>query len=289
MPHAIWKGSISFGLVQIPVNLYSGEKRDELSFVMLDKRDMSPVGYKRVSKETGKEVPWEDIVKGYEYDEGRYVALGDEDFKSANVEATQTVEILAFVDAGEVPPIYFDRPYYLEPTAKGRKGYALLRDTLKKSGKAGVAMVVVHTRQYLALLMPYGDALILNLLRFQGELKDLAGLDIPGGKPRELGITEKEMQMAERLVEGMVERWEPAKYRDTYKDDLMALIKKKVKAGGVLKVAAPPEAGRKRGAEIIDIMTLLKKSIDQKAGRKADQKEEKKASSKGRPGSKKVA
>src|SRR5512135_1293176 len=138
MPHAIWKGSISFGLVQIPVNLYSGERKDELGFAMLDKRDMSPVGYKRVSKKTGREVPWEDIVKGYEYEEGRFVALGDEDFKSANVEATQTVEILAFVDAGEVPPIYFDRPYYLEPTAKGRKGYALLRDTLRKSGKVGV-------------------------------------------------------------------------------------------------------------------------------------------------------
>jgi DNA end-binding protein Ku len=286
MPHAIWKGSISFGLVQIPVNLYSGEKRDELSFVMLDRRDKSPVGYKRVSKQTGREVPWEDIVKGYEYEEGQFVALGDEDFKSANVEATQTVDILAFVDAGEVPPIYFDRPYYLEPTAKGRKGYALLREALTKTGKVGVAMVVVHTRQYLALLMPYGDALILNLLRFQGELKDLMGLDIPGGKLRELGITEKEMQMAQRLVEGMVEHWDPAKYRDTYKDDLMALIKKKVKAGGVLKVAAPEATGKKRGAEIIDIMTLLKKSIDQKA---SSSKAPSKGASKGRSRPKRVA
>lgn len=271
MPHAIWKGSISFGLVQIPVTLYTGEKRDELSFAMLDRRDMSPVGYKRVSKDTGREVPWEDIVKGYEYEEGRFVALGDEDLKSANPEATQTVEILDFVDGDKIPPIYYDRPYYLEPAGKGKKGYALLRETLKRSGRVGIAKVVVHTRQYLSVLMPYGNVLVLNLLRFKDELKDPASLDIPGENLHGLGITEKEMQMAEKLVEGMVAAWDPAKYRDTYRDDLMSLIKKKVKAGEVREAAAPAAAaaaGKKGGAEIIDIMTLLKKSVEQKAGRK---------------------
>ncbi len=208
MAHAIWKGSISFGLVQIPVGLYSGEKREDLNFTMLDKKDLSPVGYKRYNKNTGEEVGWNDVLKGYEYEEGQYVVLSEEDLKNANPKATQTVEILDFVDADEIPPEYFDKPYYLAPTKKGTKGYALLRETLKKTGKTGIAKVVIHTREYIAALLPQGNLLVLDILRYPYEIRDTSDLEIPG-ETSELGVTDKEIKMAEMLVQGMVDKWAP--------------------------------------------------------------------------------
>jgi len=268
MPHAIWKGSISFGLVQIPVNLYPGEKRDELSFAMLDKRDLSPVGYKRVNKNTGKEVPWEEVVKGYEYEEGKYVVLSDEDFKAANPKATQTVDIVDVVYENDIPKEYFDRPYILAPTARGAKGYALLRETLKHTGKVGIANVVIHTRQYLSAVIPHGNMLVLNLLRYPDEIRDTSEFEVPGEDLSALGVTDKEVQMAKRLVEGMVDRWEPSRYRDTYRQDIMALIDKKIKEGKTKEVHAPPPEEGRKPAEIIDLMALLKKSVEQKGGKK---------------------
>src|SRR5690606_25953408 len=170
MPRGLWKGAISFGLVNVPVELFSAEKRStELDLTMLDRRDLAPVGYKRYNKATGEDVPWSEIVKGYEYEDGKYVVLSEEDFRRANVEATKTVDIQAFVDAGEVPPLYFETPYYLVPGKRGEKAYALLREALKKAGRIGIATVVIRTRQYLAALIPYGDLLLMNTIRYAAE------------------------------------------------------------------------------------------------------------------------
>ncbi|HSC57020.1 MAG TPA: Ku protein, partial [Nitrospira sp.] len=164
MPRVLWKGAISFGLVHIPVGLYSAEKRNSFDLTMLDRRTMKPVGFKRYNKETGEDVSWDDIVKGYEYEKDRYVVLTEEDFKRANVEATQTVDILSFVDEDEISSMYFETPYYLAPDKRGHKGYALLRETLNQTGKIGIANVVIRTRQYVAALIPVGDVIVMNTL-----------------------------------------------------------------------------------------------------------------------------
>lgn len=257
MARSIWKGSISFGLVNIPVGLYSAEKRQEIQFHLLDKRDQSPIRYQRISEKTGKEVPWDDIVRGFEYSEGHYVILSDEDLKRANPEATQTIDILDFVDAAEIPPTFFDKPYYLGPDKKGAKSYALLRETLSRTGKVGIAKVVIRTRQYLAAVVPQGDVLVLNLLRFAHELRDAEEIEVPHGKA---GVSERELEMAERLVEGMVSSWDPDKYRDNYEKDVMALIEKRVKSGDTAEVEAP--APRRKESNVVDLMALLQKSVE---------------------------
>jgi DNA end-binding protein Ku len=260
MPRALWRGAITFGLVNIPVALHSAEKRNKLDLTLLDRRNFAPVGYKRVNKRTGREVDWEQIVKGYEYKKGSYVALSDEDFKRANVEATQTVDILAFVDAADIAPIYFDTPYYLSPGKRGAKGYALLRETLKRSGKAAVANVVIRTRQYVAILLPMDDLLVLDTLRFADEIRSADDFELP----REARASAREVEMALRLVRDMSEKWRPQKYHDTYRDDLLARIRKKVKAGETKELTEPEEGEKepKKGAEIIDLMALLKRSVE---------------------------
>ena len=227
---------------------------------MLDKRDLAPVGYKRVNKSTGKEVAWGDVVKGYEYQDDKYVVLSDEDFRRANPEAAKTVDILAFVELAEIQPQYFDTPYYLKPEKRGEKAYALLRDTLEKAGKAGIASVVIRTKQYLAALVAQDELLVLNTLRYADELKDPAELEIPKAK-----VTAKELDMALRLVEDMADEWHPDKYKDTYKDDLLKRIKQKVKAGETEELTAPEKEPRKeKSADVIDLMSLLRKSVEQK-------------------------
>jgi DNA end-binding protein Ku len=265
MARTVWKGSISFGLVNIPVALYPGEQRQEMHFSLLDQRDMSPVGYKRFNKKTGEDVAWEQIVKGYEYDKDQYVVLGDEEFRRANVKATQTIEIIEFVKASQVPFTYFDRPYYLEPVHKiGEKGYALLREILKRSERVGVASVVLRTRQHLALLAPLGDALVLNLLRYHYELRSPDELKLPGKDLATLRISKREIEMAERLVEDMEADWDPEKYRDEYREDLMRVVEEKVAAGKTLEIEAPHGEEPARGAQVIDFMTLLKRSVEEK-------------------------
>lgn len=265
MPRAIWKGAISFGLVNIPIGLYSTEIKKGLNFSLLDRRDLAPVGYQRINKETGKEVAWEEIVKGYEYEDGEFVVLSDEDFRRANVEATQTIDIIDFVDAAQIASIYFDQPYYLAPGRKGEKGYALLRETLRQTGKAGIAKVVIRTRQHAAALIPYGNMLVLNLLRFADELRDPAELELPGQDLAALGVSKRELEMAERLVEGMQDNFQPDKYHDEYRDDLLALIDKKIKSGNTETITEPAPAEPTRDkAEVIDLMALLKRSLDQK-------------------------
>jgi DNA end-binding protein Ku len=262
MARGLWKGAISFGLVNVPVELYSAQKRaSELDLTMLDKRDLAPVGYKRYNKSTGEDVPWAEIVKGYEYQDGKYVVLSDEDFRRANVEASKTVDIQAFVDLADIPPPFFETPYYLSPGKRGEKAYALLRDALRKAGKAGVATVVIRTRQYLAAVLPYDDVLLMNTLRYADELKAAGELDIPAAALHAKAGA-KEIDMALRLIEDMSEKWQPQKYKDTYRDDLLARIEEKVKAGQTEEITLP-EKGRKEpaGAEVIDLMALLKKSV----------------------------
>jgi len=278
MPRTIWKGSISFGLVNIPVALYPGEQRDELHFTLLDSRDMSPVGYKRINKRTGEEVAWEQIVKGHEYDKDQYVVLGDEEFRRANVRATQTIDILDFVKAGEVPFLYFDRPYYLEPVQRtGEKGYALLRETLKRTGRVGIATVVLRNRQHLAMVAPYRQTLTLNLLRFHNELREPSEVKVPGSDLAALRISKREIEMAERLVQDMAARWEPEKYRDEYRADLMRVVEEKIAAGKTLELERPAKGEPAAGGQVIDFMTLLKRSVEAKEKERAKEPQKEKA------------
>jgi DNA end-binding protein Ku len=262
MARSLWKGAISFGLVNVPVELHSAKKRAaELDMTMLDKRDLAPVGYKRVNKATGKEVAWGNVVKGYEYKDDKYVVLSDEDFRRANPEASRTVDILAFVDLADIEPQYFETPYYLVPEKRGEKAYALLRETLEQAGKAGIASVVIRTKQYLAALVAQDELMVLNTLRYADELKAPAELEIPKAK-----VTAKELDMALRLVEDMADEWDPKKYKDTYREDLLKRIKAKVKAGQTEELTEPEEGAEKpaKGADVIDLMSLLKQSVERK-------------------------
>jgi DNA end-binding protein Ku len=267
MPRSLWKGAISFGLVNIPVVLYSAENRNSFDLTMLDRRNMKPVGFKRYNKDTDKEVGWDDIVKGYEYEKERYVVLTEEDFKRANVEATQTVDIVAFVGAEEIEPTYFETPYYLAPDKRGEKGYALLRETLKATKKLAIATVVIRTRQYLAALIPTGDVIVLNTLRYKNEVKSAKDLEVPSGKLKASGVSPREIEMAKKLVDEMTDHWKPERYRDTYHDDLMKLIDKRIKAGKT-EVITEPEADEQlekpAKGEVIDLMALLKRSVQAK-------------------------
>ena len=270
MARGLWKGAISFGLVNVPVELHSAKKSSaELDMTMLDKRDLAPVGYQRVNKETGKEVAWGDVVKGYEYKDDKYVVLSDEDFRRANPEAAKTVDILAFVELADIQPQYFETPYYLKPEKRGEKAYALLRDTLRKAGKAGIASVVIRTKQYLAALVAQDELLVLNTLRYADELKDPAELEIPKAK-----VTPKELDMAMRLVDDMADDWHPDKYKDTYRDDLLKRIKEKIKAGETEEITAPDksEPRKQKSADVVDLMALLKKSVERKPAKQSHRK-----------------
>lgn len=266
MSRVLWKGAISFGLVHIPVGLYSAEKRNSFDLTMVDRRNMKPIGFKRYNKETGEEVPRDQIVKGYEYEKDRYVILTDEDFRQANVEATQTVDILRFVDEADIAPMYFESPYYLAPEARGEKGYVLLRDILKQTHKVGIANVVISTRQYVAALLPVNDMILMNTLRYANEVQDPQDLDILP-KNKSVGVTAKEREMAVKLVEEMTGEWDPKDYDDTYREDLLKLIEKRIKTGRTEMIGDPEgeevEAPPKRG-KVVDLMALLKRSVKDK-------------------------
>lgn len=266
MSRAIWKGAISFGLVNIPIAVKPASRTHSLDLDLLDKRDMSPVGYQRINKHTGKPVERDDIVKGYEYEKDEYVVLNDEDFKQANVEATQTVDIVSFVEAAAIPPYYFDTPYYLEPDKRGERGYALLHETMRKTGRAALALVVLRNRQHLAALLVAGKALVLNTMRFADEVVPVEDLSLPGGKKH--AATAREVQMATKLVEDMSEDFKPDQYHDTYREDLLARIHARIKAGKThLLTPASEEPVARKGAKVIDMMALLKQSLGQRGKR----------------------
>jgi DNA end-binding protein Ku len=262
MARAIWKGSISFGLVNIPIALYPATRREELKFHLLRKSDLSPVSYKRVAEKDGKEVPWDQIVKGYEYEKGKYVVLKDEDFERVDLEATQTVDIQDFVDQEEIDPIFFYKPYYLEPQKGGDKAYALLRDALKDSGKVGIAKVVIKTREYLAGVKPEDGVLVLELMHFADELADPGKLHVP--KKTEVG--KREINMAKSLIDSMSSKWNPEKYKDDYREALMEVIEEKVEAGGKEIEEKPKKAPKP--TKVIDLVSVLQKSLEQTGAKK---------------------
>jgi len=272
-PRTIWKGAIAFGLVNIPVALHAAIRAHSLDFDWLDKRDMAPVGYQRINKRTGKPVDADDIVKGYEYERGQYVLLTDEDFRQANPEATQTVEILGFVDVAEITPEYFETPYWLEAGKRGEKGYALLRQVLRDSRRAGIASVVISRRQHLATLLVRDEWLMLVTLRWADEVlapKDMSA--VPDGKS---AVAAREVEMAQRLVDEMTQKqWDPAQYKDSYRDDLMARIDSRIKSGRTHELTPPAEEGAPaEGAKVIDLMAALRESLDRKGGKTKATKE----------------
>jgi DNA end-binding protein Ku len=253
---AIWKGSISFGLVNIPIALYPATRREDLKFRLLRESDLSPVNYKRVAEKDGKEVPWDKIVKGYEYEKGKFVILSDKDFQRVDLEATQTVDIQDFVDVDEIDPMYFYKPYYLEPQKGGDKAYALLRETLAKTKKVGIAKVIIKTRQYLAGVKPLEHALVLELMHFAEELADAEKLNVPK-KSAEPG--KREIDMAKALVESMSAEWNPTKYKDDYRDALLDVIEEKVESGGKEIEEKPKE--KKPSSKVIDLVAVLQESL----------------------------
>jgi DNA end-binding protein Ku len=261
---AIWKGSISFSLVNIPISLYPATKREELNFRLLRSSDLSPINYKRVAEADGKEVPWDQIVKGYEYEKGKYVVLKEEDFRRADIEATQSVDIMEFVELDEIDPMFFDRPYYLEPQKKGAKAYALLREALRRSGKVGIAKVVIKTRQHLAAVKPVQNALILELMHFAEELVKPDSLQIPG----DVDIGSKELDMALELTDRMTGKWDPTKYTDDYRHALLDLIEKKIELGDKALPAGKPS--KKSATNVVDLASVLQESLEHatRGGRK---------------------
>jgi DNA end-binding protein Ku len=269
MARSIWKGSITFGLVEIPVGVVSGEESNELAFHQIDKRTFSRVGMQRINKDTGKEVPWGEIVRGYEYEPDEYVVLTDEDLRKANAKATKTIDIEDFVEQSEIDPVFYEKPYYLEPLKKGSKSYALLRETLERTGKVGIATVVLRSRQRMAALMVREGVLVLELLRYAYELRDpkKLGIEVPEGDIAKLGISDREVKLAERLVKDMTARWNPKKYRDTYREDVLAMIQKKIKSGQTHVIEEPAEEEEEAPRrEVVDLMPLLKKSVESRQG-----------------------
>jgi DNA end-binding protein Ku len=260
---AIWKGSISFGLVNIPIALYPATRKEELKFRLLREKDLSPVNYKRVAEKDGKEVPWGEIVKGYEYEKGKFVVLNEKDFQRVDLEATQTVDIQDFVDLDEIDPMYFYKPYYLEPQKGGDKAYTLLREALADGKKVGIAKVVIKTRQYLAGVKALKHALVLELMHFADELLDAEKLNVPN----KVEVGKREKEMAEALVKSMGSKWDPEKYKDDYKDALMEVIEEKVESGGKEIEEKPKE--KKPSTKVIDLVAVLQESLKaQTAGKK---------------------
>lgn len=266
MARPIWTGTLSFGLLNVPVSLMSGERSVDLHFRMLDSRDNTPVRYERVNAETGEEVPWKEIVKAFEYEKGSYVVLEPDDIKSAAPESHETVEVSAFVDADSIGPEYFEKPYFLVPGKKAEKGYVLLRETLKRTGKIGIARVVIRTREYLSAVMPRDDALVLMLLRYPQELVDAEDYKIPHGAASQYRITARELTMAEQLIESMSDAWSPEDYRDEFRDRLRKVIEHRLKSTGVVTPVEDEdgEAPENASTNVVDFMALLQKSLASK-------------------------
>ena len=285
MPRALWKGFISFGLVNIPVELYPAEQKKGLSFSMLDKRDMSPVGYKRYSKTSGAEVTMDDIVKGYEYEKEQYVVMSADDFKLANVKASQTVDIRQFVPAADVPLQFFETPYFLAPGKRGEKVYALLRETLRATGRIAIAQVVIRTTQHLAAVVVDGDKLLMITLRYADELRKSEGIEFPPEDLKAAGVTPKEIELAKRLIDDMSEAWEPTQFTDTYRDDLMARIEEKIAKGETSVItkadSLEPEPS---SAQVIDLSELLRMSLTTKRASNDASSEEPRKAAKGARG-----
>jgi DNA end-binding protein Ku len=264
----LWKGAISFGLVHIPITLHSATAENRMKFNLLDKRTMNPVGNQQVNKATGEAMTKEEVVKGFEYEKDQYVVLSPEEIKAALPKSTQTIDIEAFIDGSQIPTAYYNKPYYVAPASKGQKPYKLLQETMRRTGKVGIARVVISTRQHLAALMPSEEGLVLELLRWEDEVRDTAGLPLPGSDTK---VSEKELKMAEQLVNELVDKWKPGDFHDEFREKLEQVVEQKVKAGEGEHIMKPLEGEEvKTSADIIDLTELLKRSL-RKGGSKADE------------------
>lgn len=280
MSRPIWKGYLSFGLVNIPVSLFAAEERNDLHLKMVDSRNNSGIRYERINEATGEEVPWDQIVKGYEYSDGKFILLTEDELKKVKPEATQSIDIESFVPSDSIPTEYFDKPYFLVPTAHSEKAYALLRETLRDSGRVGIATVVIRTRQYVAAISTRDRVLMLDLLRYHQELRKPPEEKLPPLSIKGLKISEKELEMAKQLVASMEAEWKPESYKDEYRTALMDWIKKKVAHKDLTPLAEAEETDHKDDGKVIDMMSLLKKSMEQRskpAAEKSPAKKRKKA------------
>ncbi|HET9941127.1 MAG TPA: Ku protein [Candidatus Eisenbacteria bacterium] len=265
MARSFWKGSLSFGLVEIPVRLQPATVSHDLAFTLLDRRNFAPVGNRRYNKNTGREIEWNDVVRGYEYEPDQYVVLSDEELEAVNVKSTGTIEILEFVPSDSIDSLYFETPYYIEPMKKASKSYALLRTALERTGRTGIARVVLRTRQRTAALVVRDSALVLNLLRYAHELRSTSDLELPEGKA--VKASEAEVRMAERLIGEMYAEWDPDQFQDEYHDEVLALVEKKVRAGKTHEILEPEAAPKRPSArsDVVDLIPLLKRSLEERA------------------------
>jgi DNA end-binding protein Ku len=264
----LWKGAISFGLVHIPITLHSATAENRMKFNLLDKKTMNPVGNRQVNKSTGEAMTKEEVVKGFEYEKDQYVTLTPDEIKAALPKSTQTIEIEAFIDGGQIPTAYYNKPYYVAPASKGQKPYLLLLETMRRTGKVGIARVVISTRQHLAALMPADEGLVLELLRWADEVRDTAGLPLPDAS--EIKVSEKELKMAEQLVTELEDDWQPDAFHDEFREKLEQVVQEKVKAGQGEHVMKPLEGEEvKTSADIIDLTELLRRSLRKGAGKPA--------------------
>jgi DNA end-binding protein Ku len=269
----LWKGAISFGLVYIPVTLHSATAEHRMKFNLLDKRTMNPVGNQQVNKATGKAMDKEEIVKGFEYEKDQYVVVSPDEIKAALPKSTQTIDIEAFVDAGQIPSTYYNKPYYVAPAAKGEKPYLLLQKTLERTGKVGIAKVVISTRQHLAALFPTEDGLVLELLRWHDEVRDTAGLPLPDEDAAK--VSDRELKMAEQLVKELAGKWKPETFHDEFREKLEKVVEEKVKAGKGEHVMKPlPGEEVKTSADILDLTELLRRSLGKGKTAAADEEED---------------
>jgi DNA end-binding protein Ku len=266
----IWKGSLTFGLVNIPVELKTAVRADHISFRLLHEQDLSPVKYERVCQTDGETVPWNEIVKGYEYEKGKFVVLTDADFKTAALEQSRTIDILDFVKQDEIDPRYFETPYYLVPTKGGEKPYALLREAIRKTGSVGIGKIIIRQTQHLAGVKVIGDALVLEIMRFANELVDATEFNFPGRD----AVRPQELQMAEQLVENLAEPFDPTRYTDDYRANLMKVIKAKMKGK---KPRLEERGGETPDSGVLDLMTRLRASLEEGSGKRGADRAKKKA------------
>jgi DNA end-binding protein Ku len=275
----IWKGALSFGLLNIPVKLMKAEEDKSLSFSMLDSEDLSPIKYKKINAKTGEEVPYQRIVKGYEYKKNEFIVMDEKDFKAANVESTGAIDLESFVELDEVDLMFLEKPYYIVPDKNGEKGYFLLCEAMKKSRKAAVGKIVLRTKQHLALIMVRGDYLVLEMMRFSHEVLQVDEVEY-FESIKKSKFSPKEMEMAVSLIEGMTEDWKPDKYKDTYDHDLKKIIEKKVKAGKGKTIEYETPKAKEPTTNVIDLMPLLKKSLESKKSGKSSSRKTSKSTAK---------
>lgn len=262
MARSIWKGSIAFGLVNIPVSLTSAESRPDIQLHMVDSKNHARIRYERVNADTGEEVPWDRMVKGYEHEDGKFVLLTEEDLDAVQPKLTKTIEITEFVALDEIDPVLFDKPYYLEPDKRGRKAYALLREALRSTGRAGISKVVIRTREYLSALFVREDALMIMLLRFPQEIRETTKLELPSSDSKEWQPAKKEMDLATRLIDEMTEKWKPEEFHDEYRSALMEFIEKKVAGGESVDDVVQPDGDEDgAGGKVLDLADYLARSF----------------------------